>query len=59
MFCNYQINLENTTIAPKGGGDIQYFWEEGRTLYEGTWNFIGGLDNHLESMLYYLTLIIL
>ena len=35
MFCNYQINLENTTIAPKGGGDIQYFWEEGKTLFGG------------------------
>ena len=39
--------------------DIQYFWEGRRTINWGSWHFIGGLDNHLETMLYYLTLIIL
>ena len=33
-----------------GGGDIQFFGE-GETSH-----FIGGLDNPLETMLYYLTL---
>ena len=28
-------------------GDIQYFWQGGRTLYGGTWNFVGGFNNHL------------
>ena len=37
--------------------DIKYFWEGGRTLHGGTWHFIGGLDNHLGTMLCYLTLI--
>ena len=37
--------------------DIQYFWEVGRTLHGGTWHFMGELDNPLETMLYYLTLI--
>ena len=40
------------------GGDIQYFWKGERSLYGGTWHFIGGLlDNHLQIMLYYLTLL--
>ena len=39
------------------GRDIQYFQKGGRTLYGGTWHFIGGLDNHSATMLYYLTLI--
>ena len=37
--------------AFKGGRDIQNFWEWGRTLYWGTWHFVGGLDNPLETML--------
>ena len=40
-----------------GDGDIQYLWEGGRTLYGETWHFIDGLGNHLETMLYHLTLI--
>ena len=40
-----------------GGRDIQNFWEWGKTLYGETWHFTGGLNNHLETMLYYLTLI--
>ena len=64
MFCDYQINLRNTASlksslycrGEKKGGGIQYFWEGGRTLYEENWHFIGALDNHLETMLYYFTL---
>ena len=37
-------------------GDIQYFWEGGERYMGGIWHFIGGLDNHLETMFYYLTL---
>ena len=40
-----------------GGGDIQYFSEGGKTLNGENWHFIGELDNHLETILYYLTLI--
>ena len=50
---NYQFKWQHLT----GGVDIQYFWERGKTLYGGTWHFIGGLDNPVETMLYYLTLI--
>ena len=67
MFCDYQINLGNTINlisslegwggGDGGGGDIQYFWEGGRTLYGRTWHFLGRLDNLLETVLYYLTLI--
>ena len=67
MFCGYQINLGSTSnpnsslSRGKEGegerGDIQYFWEGGRTLYGETWHFIGGLDDHLEAILYYITLI--
>ena len=32
------------------GGNIQHFWEG------ETWHFIEGLDSHLETMSYYLTL---
>ena len=39
------------------GRDIQYFQKGGRTLYGGTWHFIGGLDNPLETLIYHLTLI--
>ena len=38
------------------GEDIQYFWDGERILSGGAWHFIRGLDNHLETMLYYLTL---
>ena len=51
---HYQFQLEPLRVV---GGDIQYFWEGGRTLYGETSHFIGRLDNHLETMLYYLTLI--
>ena len=37
------------------GGAIQYFQDEGRILYEGTWHFIGELDKLWETMLCYLT----
>ena len=58
MSYHYQINLGNATnLNSSLGGDIQYFWEGRRTLHGGTWHFIVGLDNHLETMLYYLTLI--
>ena len=60
VICNYQVNLENATNLSSsllGVGDIQYFWKGGRTLYRRTWYFIGGLDNHLETTLNYLTLI--
>ena len=40
-----------------GRRDIQYFWGRARPLYGRTWHFIEGLDNYLETMLYYLTLI--
>ena len=52
MFCDYQVNLGNTTnliAAFGGGGDIQYFWEGRRTL-------CGGLDNHLDTCYIILTL---
>ena len=39
------------------GRDIQYFCEGGKTLYGGTWYFIGGPNNLLETMLYYFTLV--
>ena len=52
MFCDYQINLRNTVFKEEGR-DIQYFGKGGRSLYGG----LGGLDNHLETMLYYVTLI--
>ena len=39
------------------GGDCQYLWEGGGVLDGVTWHFIGGLDNDLETMLYYLTCI--
>ena len=55
--CDYQINLGNTTIAAfKGRGEILNISRKGGEPYGGTWYFIGDLDNHLETMLYYLTL---
>ena len=33
------------------GGDIQNFWERGRTLYEETEHFMGGPENPFETML--------
>ena len=47
VFCDYQINLGNTTNL----NSINISGEGGRTLYKWTWH------NHLETMLYYLTLI--
>ena len=32
------------------GGNIQMFWEGERTLYGGTSDFIGEIDNPLETM---------
>ena len=32
------------------GGGIQNIWEVGRTLYEGTSHFMGGLNNPSETM---------
>ena len=59
MFCDYEINLGNTANLNLKGkvGDIQYFRDGGTTLSGGTWHFMGGFDNPLETMLYYLTLI--
>ena len=42
---------------PAFWGDIEYFPEEGRTLFGGNWHFMGGFDNPLEARLYDLTLI--
>ena len=53
----FKIGEEGEILNKGRGGDIEYFWEGGRTLYGGTCHFIGGLDNHLETMLFYLTLI--
>ena len=39
------------------GGDIQNFWQRGRTFMGGTWHFIGELENLLETVLSYLILI--
>ena len=57
-----QETLPIQTAVLKGGGggggargDIQNFREVGRNLYGATWRLIGGLDNPLETMLYYLT----
>ena len=36
---------------------MQYFQERGRTIHEETWHFVRGLDNPLDIMLYYLTII--
>ena len=35
--------------AACNGGDIQNFWEGGRTLYGGTYHFMGRLNNPLET----------
>ena len=53
-----QINLGNTAnlnsnLCRRGGGRYsQIFLGRGKNLIWGTWHFIGGLDNHLETMLY-------
>ena len=39
------------------GRDTQYFWKGSGTLHGVAWHFIGGPDNHLETMLYNLILI--
>ena len=61
MFCDHQINIRNAINLKSSlqgeGVDIQYFWEEGDPYIGGTLHFIGVLDNHLETMLYQLTLI--
>ena len=36
--------------------ETQYFRKEGRTLDRGSWHFMEGFDNLLETILYYLTL---
>ena len=55
VFCDYQINLGiNSSLQ---GGRYSIFLARGETLYGGPQNFIGGLDNLLETMLYDLTLI--
>ena len=43
----------------KGGGGERYsvFLGKGKKLICGNLAFIGGLDYHLDTMLYYLTLI--
>ena len=38
------------------GGRYSIFLGRGENLIWGTLHFIGGLDNHLETMLYYLSL---
>ena len=40
-----------------GGGRYSIFPGKGEKLIWGSWHFIGVLDNPLETMLYYLTLI--
>ena len=42
---------------PAFRGDIEYFLEEGRTLFGGNCHFMGGFNNPLEATLYDLTLI--
>ena len=43
------LSVLHASVAFKGG-DIQKFWERGRTLYRGTLHFMEGLDNPLEIM---------
>ena len=45
----YMLFMLHVSAAFKGG-DIQNFWEGGRTLYGGTQHFMGGLDNSLETI---------
>ena len=56
MFCDYQINLGNTVKQQPLRRTYSKFLGSGENL-GGTWHFMGGLDNPLETMLYYLTLI--
>ena len=54
VFCDYQINLGiNSSLQ---GGRYSIFLGRGETLHGRPQNFIGGLDNLLETMLYDLTL---
>ena len=41
----------------RGAEPYSIFLARGRTVYGGTWHFMGELDNLLETMLYNLTLI--
>ena len=53
MFCDYQVNLGNTTNLNSSTEGWRYSIYLGR----GEKPYVGGLDNHLGTMLYYLILI--
>ena len=56
-FLNIWLEVQPSPAERGWGCTLWYFREGGRTLYGGSWHFMGGLDNPLETMLYYLILI--
>ena len=53
MFCDYQVNLGNTA-------NLNSTLYEGKIFYisgKGGEPYMGGIDNSLETMLYYRTLV--